>query len=316
MRIYFASDLHGSDKCWLKFLAAAKFYEADAIIVGGDLTGKFIVPFVRLPNGEVEVNFLGKTRRLRKEKDIERFRTQIGYSGSYAIDSTPEQYEQYQADPVRLDGLFKRVLLERLERWVELADARLRNQNVRCFVSGGNDDLFEVDDILSRSEVIEVPEGRIVDLWDGIEMFGLGYSNITPWNCPRDIPEEELATKIEALAREVKRMDRAIFDIHVPPYMSGLDSAPKLTENLEVVRSGGGEPALVPVGSTAVRDAILRCQPMLGLHGHIHESKGIHKLGRTTVINPGSEYAEGILRGVLIDIDAHKGLLNTYLVSG
>ncbi len=316
MRIYYTSDLHGSRKCWLKFLATPKYYEADVIIMGGDITGKFIVPIIHRPNGRVEATFMGIKRRLKKEKDIEKLKLQIANSGQYAVDMTPEEYEQYSEDPTRLDALFEKLLLERVEQWLELADERLRGQEVRCFVSAGNDDLFEVDEVLAKSEVIENHDGQIIDLGDGFEMFGLGYANMTPWNCPRDISEEELAVKIDELAGRISRMDRAIFDIHVPPYGTGIDEAPELTEDMQMVMSASGEPQMIPVGSTAVRDAILKCQPMLGLHGHIHESSGIRKLGSTTIVNPGSEYAEGILRGALIDVDAQEGLVNVNLVVG
>jgi Icc-related predicted phosphoesterase len=316
MRIYFTSDLHGSRKCWLKFLATPKYYEADVIIMGGDITGKFIVPIIHRPNGRVEATFMGIKRRLKKEKDIERLKLQIANSGQYAVDMTPEEYEQYSEDPTRLDALFEKLLLERVEQWLELADERLRGQDVRCFVSAGNDDLFEVDEVLAKSEVIENHDGKIIDLGDGFEMFGLGYANMTPWNCPRDISEEELAVKIDELASRIRSMDRAIFDIHVPPYGTGIDEAPELTEDMQMMMSASGEPQMIPVGSTAVRDAILKYQPMLGLHGHIHESSGIRKVGSTTLVNPGSEYAEGILRGALIDVDAQEGLVNVNLVVG
>lgn len=316
MRIYFTSDLHGSRKCWLKFLATPKYYEADVIIMGGDITGKFIVPIIHRPNGRVEATFMGIKRRLKKEKDIERLKLQIANSGQYAVDMTPEEYEQYSEDPTRLDALFEKLLLERVEQWLELADERLRGQDVRCFVSAGNDDLFEVDEVLAKSEVIENHDGQITDLGDGFEMFGLGYANMTPWNCPRDISEEELAVKIDELASRISSMDRAIFDIHVPPYGTGIDEAPELTEDMQMMMSASGEPQMIPVGSTAVRDAILKYQPMLGLHGHIHESSGIRKVGSTTLVNPGSEYAEGILRGALIDVDAQEGLVNVNLVVG
>jgi Icc-related predicted phosphoesterase len=316
MRIYFTSDLHGSRKCWLKFLATPKYYEADVIIMGGDITGKFIVPIIHRPNGRVEATFMGIKRRLKKEKDIERLKLQIANSGQYAVDMTPEEYEQYSEDPTRLDALFEKLLLERVEQWLELADERLRGQDVRCFVSAGNDDLFEVDEVLAKSEVIENHDGQIIDLGDGFEMFGLGYANMTPWNCPRDISEEELAVKIDELASRISSMDRAIFDIHVPPYGTGIDEAPELTEDMQMMMSASGEPQMIPVGSTAVRDAILKYQPMLGLHGHIHESSGIRKVGSTTLVNPGSEYAEGILRGALIDVDAQEGLVNVNLVVG
>lgn len=315
MRIYYSSDLHGSRKCWLKFLATPTYYGADVIIVGGDITGKFIVPILRMPNGTVEATFMGIKRKLRNNQEIDKLKEHIANAGQYAAEMTPDEHERYARDPSLLDGLFRRLLYARVEEWVELADQRLKGQNVRCFVSAGNDDFFEVDEALGNSETIEEHDGRVVDL-GGFEMFGLGCANITPWKCPRDIPEEELKARIDTLASRVSRMDRAIFDIHVPPYGTGIDQAPQLTEDLHIVLDGTGAPVMVPTGSTAVREAILQYLPMLGLHGHIHESSGIRQLGRTTLVNPGSEYAEGILRGALIDLDPREGLVSANLVVG
>jgi len=316
MRIYYTSDLHGSEKCWRKFLAAPKYYQADVVIIGGDITGKFIVPIIHLPNGRAEATFMGVKRKLNKEKDIEYLKEQIANTGQYAIDVTPEEFAAYQEDHSMLEKLFEKLLTERVARWVQMADERFKDQAVRCFISAGNDDLFEVDGMLAQSRSIEMHDGRLIDLGEGFEMFGLSYSNMTPWNCPRDISEQELAEKIEALASQVKDPKRAIFDIHVPPYGTGIDEAPELTTELRMVLDGTGTPKMIPVGSTAVREAILKYQPMLGLHGHIHESAGIRKLGETTIVNPGSEYAEGILRGALIEINARQGLVNVNLVTG
>jgi Icc-related predicted phosphoesterase len=229
---------------------------------------------------------------------------------------TPEEYEQFKQDPSLLDELFQRILLERVEQWMIMADEKFRDQDVRCFISAGNDDLFEVDGILAKSEVVENHDGKVIDIGDGFELLGLGYSNMTPWNCPRDISEEELAEKIENVASNIKNMGRAIFDLHVPPFDTGIDEAPELTEDMQMVLDPVGQPNMVPVGSTAVREAILKYQPMLGLHGHIHESSGIRKLGNTTLVNPGSEYAEGVLRGALIEVDPEEGLVNVNLVTG
>jgi Icc-related predicted phosphoesterase len=316
MRIYYTTDLHGSDKCWRKFMVTPKYYNADVIIVGGDITGKFIVPVIKQPNGRYESTFLGIKRKMKKEKDVEKLKQQIANTGQYAVDMTPEEYEQFKEDPSLLDELFQRILLERVEQWLDMAEEKLRGQDVRCFVSAGNDDLFEVDEILAKSEVVENHDGKVIDLGDGFELLGLGYSNMTPWNCPRDISEEELAEKIENVASNIKNMERAIFDLHVPPFDTGIDEAPELTEDMQMVLDPVGEPNMVPVGSTAVREAILKYQPMLGLHGHIHESSGIRKLGNTTLVNPGSEYAEGVLRGALIEVDPEEGLVNVNLVTG
>lgn len=314
-RVYFASDIHGSDKCWLKFLSAAKYYEADVLMIGGDITGKFIVPIFKNADGSATAEFLGVKRTVDTPKALEKLKTQIANAGQYWIEVTPEEYAFYQVDQTRIDALFKRVVLERVEQWVEIADRRLKGSGVRCLVSGANDDYFEVDDYLRKSEAIEVPEGRVIDL-KGFEMLSVGYANPTPWNCPRDISEEELGQRIDDLAGSVKEMDHAIFNLHVPPYGCGLDDAPKLDKNLRVVASGSGAPEMVPVGSTAVRDAILKYEPLLGLHGHIHESRGSRRLGATTIVNPGSEYAEGILTGAIVDLTDDKRLSKVRLVSG
>jgi uncharacterized protein len=314
MRIYFTSDLHGSEKCWKKLLATPNFYSVDVIIVGGDITGKFIIPIIKQSNGSYEATFLGRLNRL-KEADLTNFITQINNSGYYPFITDKEEYELYKNSPYRVEELFHKMLLERVEHWIELADARLAGQKVQLYIQGGNDDMFEVDNLLAKSKVMHMPEGNLVDV-DGFEMISLGYANITPWNCTRDIPEEALSEKINALAGQIKTMGRAIFNIHVPPYDSGIDLAPKLTEDLKVVVGSNGEPVMLPVGSTAVRDAILKYQPMLALHGHIHESKGYNKMGKTTIVNPGSEYGEGILRGAIIELDSKKGITRINLVSG
>src|ERR1700760_1547096 len=70
-----------------------------------------------------------------------------------------------------------------------------------------------------------------------------------------------------------------------------------------------------PVGSTAVRKIIEHYQPLLAVHGHIHESGGERRIGDTLCINPGSEANHGILRGYLIDI-GKKGVELAQRVEG
>jgi len=316
MRIYYTSDLHGSDKCWKKFMVTPKHYQADVIIIGGDITGKFIVPIIRLPKGRVEATFMGRKRKYKKEKDVDVLKQQIADTGQYWIDVSQEEYQEYTENPSQLDSIFDKLITERVAQWVAMADERLKDQKVRCLISAGNDDAYSVDKFLEESEAIEVHDGRIIDLGEGFEIFGLSNSNMTPWDCPRDISEEELADKIEKLASQIKNTDRAIFDIHVPPYGTGIDEAPQLTEDMSMVLDSTGTPNMIPVGSTAVKEALLKYQPMLGLHGHIHESAGIRTLGETTIVNPGSEYAEGLLRGAVIDLDPQEGLVNVNLVTG
>jgi uncharacterized protein len=315
VRIYFCSDIHASRKCWKKFLNAWKFYDADHIIVGGDITGKFVVPIINQRRGCYKATFMGVERRIENDNDLQILQTRIADAGQYHFLTTPDEYAEYEGNQAKIDQLFRRLVVERVEEWMGEADAKLRQTGVRCFVSGANDDFFEVDDAIATSEVIEDPNGKVIELEGGFELLGMGYGNPTPWACPRDIPEEDLAVRINTVAARVRNMDRAIFSLHVPPLGSGLDLAPKLDDYLRP-RVGSAGLEMIPVGSSATRDAIVRYQPMLGLHGHIHESKGIKKLAGVTIANPGSEYGEGILDGLLVDIDPKSGLRRVELVTG
>lgn len=315
MRIYFCSDIHASRKCWKKFLASAQYYGADVIVVGGDITGKFVVPIVRQAGGHSTAKFLGVTRRIETADEMAIMKVRIADSGQYACEMTPEEQTWYAEDQSRVDALFHRLVLERVEEWMADADAKLRGTGVRCMVSGANDDFLEVDDALRSSDVIEDPNGQVIDLDHGYQILGMGYGNPTPWPCPRDIPEDQLAARIDEVAAKAADPGKTIFSLHVPPLGTGLDLAPRLDDELRMVMTAGG-PEMIPVGSTATRDAISKYRPLIGLHGHIHESKGIKKLDGVPITNPGSEYGEGILDGVLVDIHPKKGLHGIQLVTG
>ena len=137
-------------------------------------------------------------------------------------------------------------------------------------------------------------------------MISCGWSNRTPWHTPREMDEDDLERRIEKMAAEVTRPERAVFNLHVPPARTAIDLAPALDDSLKPVVKGGAV-VMESVGSEAVRRVLERHQPMLGLHGHIHESRGAVRLGRTLSINPGSEYGDGILRGALIELDGRQG---------
>lgn len=314
MRIYFCSDVHASRKCWKKFLNAGKFYGADHLIIGGDITGKFVVPIVENGKDAYTATFMGIERKV-PTAELDAFRTRVADTGQYAFVTTPDEFAEYEGDQPRIDALFRRLVTERAQEWMREADEKLSGSGVRCFVSGANDDFFEIDDVIAASEVVEDPNGTVIELDGGFELLGMGYGNPTPWACPRDIPEEDLAERIDKVAATVRDMDRAIFSLHVPPLGSGLDLAPKLDDYLRP-RVGGAGLEMIPVGSTATRDAITKYRPMIGLHGHIHESKGIKKLGGVTIANPGSEYGEGVLDGLLVDVDQKKGITRVELVTG
>jgi hypothetical protein len=199
-----------------------------------------------------------------------------------------------------------------LDRWLDMADGKLRGGEIPCILNGGNDDIFDIDPILESSPCVTFAEGKALDL-GGFYMVSMGWTNPTPWDTHREAPEDQLAAKIDAVASQAPDLGRTIFNFHAPPFGTGLDEAPALDQNLRPTHGGA---VMKPVGSTAVRDAIMRYQPPLSVHGHIHESRGVAKVGRTLAMNPGSSYSDGVLQGALIDINQKNGKVKYVLVNG
>ena len=309
-KIFFATDLHGSEVCWKKFLNAARFYGADVLICGGDMTGKAIVPIVS-ENGHFTVALGGEQQTVPADQVAEVEAT-IRRKGYYPLQMSLERLQELDQNPDKRAECFKEVMLEGVDRWMKMAAEKLRGSGIRCFVCPGNDDEMEVDEVVRGAELVELGEGRVVEI-DGYSMISTGWSNPTPWKTHREDSEEQLAARIEKMAAQVPDRSRAIFNLHCPPYQSGLDEAPAIDADLRLLHGGR---ALRPVGSTAVRAAIEKHQPLLSLHGHIHESKGAIKIGKTLSINPGSAYEEGMLMGAIIQLDPKKGIKSYQLVNG
>jgi Icc-related predicted phosphoesterase len=303
--ILFVTDLHGSTVCLKKALNGAKMYKANALIIGGDVTGKFVVPVIKGPNG-FSAEFQGTKYAAKTEDELQRVYKIMADSGQYPYVTTDEEFEAARVSKEKTEAIFTKLVIDRLKEWLNLVEERMKNTGISVFVTGGNDDFYTISEILSNSEAVINPEDRVVEV-GGHEMISSGYSNITPWKCPRDIPEEELARKLEEMASEVKDTKKSIFNLHVPPYDTPIDLAPELDETLRPKMSGAeGGFKMTHVGSTAVRGVIEKYQPLVGLHGHIHESRAAVKIGTTTCLNPGSEYGEGILRGVLLSLSPDK----------
>jgi uncharacterized protein len=313
MRLFFATDVHGSETCWRKFLNSGKHYDADVIVLGGDMTGKALVPIVHDGGERWHATLLENRHDLNGEEDVVKFEQAVSRRGYYPFRTTPEEVHELSKDEARANELFHELMLKRVEEWIALADERIGGTGLRCFVCPGNDDQFEVDEIIGQARHVEACEGRVCDL-GGFEMASTGWANRTPWNTYREEDEADLAARIETVVADVTTPpERTIFSFHCPPYGSGLDEAPKLTEDMRLEHAGR---APVPAGSTAVREAIERHQPALSLHGHIHEGRGNARIGRTLCINPGSSYEQGELLGAVVDIDGGKKVKRFVLTSG
>jgi uncharacterized protein len=303
VRIYLASDFHAGEKAWRKFLNAIKLnvYKADVALVAGDLTGKAIVPIVR--NGAAyEAELFGVRRRAGSDEELATLQRDIADVGYYSFVSTAEEAERLVGDAEARDRLLHELMNERIAEWMDLADERLGQGQVPLYLIPGNDDDVTIDPILSRDGAFaQNVDGRVVDIPGDLQLLASGWSNITPWNTPREEPEDALEARLETLAGEVRDPRRAVFMIHVPPHDSGLDTAPILDQNLRPTISAG-DVLRGPVGSHAVRRIIERFEPLLGVHGHIHEAGGERRIGATLCVNPGSEANHGILRGYLVDV--------------
>jgi Icc-related predicted phosphoesterase len=309
MKIFFATDIHGSEVCWRKFLNAAEFYKADLVVLGGDITGKVMVPVVS--HGTYwQVTVSGQTHQLDSLQEVEEIERQIRNRGYYPTRIAPDELAALKEEDGSIDRRFTSEMVATLDRWLDMAESKLRGGEVPCIVNGGNDDTFEIDGVVEASSSVTFAEGKVLDL-DGFSLASMGFTNPTPWDTFREAPEEDLARRIEAVVSHVPDMGRAIFNFHAPPYGSGLDEAPALDENMRPIHGGA---VMKPVGSTAVREAILRHQPMLSIHGHIHESRGVRKLGRTLAINPGSVYGDGVLQGAVLELNAKKGKVARYIL--
>jgi len=309
--LFFATDIHGSETCFRKFLNAGLAYKAEVLIMGGDMTGKMLVPLVAQAGGKYGFKWLGASYSL-SAGELPEYEKQMRMSGCYPFRTTPDEKEALEQDPQKVKRLFASVMRATVVDWLALAEQRLAKSGVECYITPGNDDVMEIDEAFSTSRYVKNPEGQYLMVKGEYEMIASGYSNRTPWNSPREKDEEALLASIQGMAEKLANPHKAIFNFHCPPFDSGLDTAPKIDKTFKPVTGITGV-EMSAVGSTAVAQAIQEYQPLLGLHGHVHESRAAIKIGKTLCVNPGSEYSEGILRGCLLWLD--NGKVRDYMLT-
>jgi len=308
--LFYATDVHGSDICWKKFINAGKFYGADILILGGDMTGKAIVPIIHQGGDTYKSVLLEQESLLHGEDRVREMEKHIKSRGYYPYRTTSDEIAELNANPGRVDEIFQQQVLQTAAQWLAYADEKLAGSGIRCFVSPGNDDMFELDDLIRTSKQVELVEGQVIELDAHHEMISSGWSNITPWHTYREEEEDKLRARLDAMVGRLRDPRNSVFNLHVPPYGSTLDDVPELTADL-TPKLGGR--SLVPAGSHAVRDVIKQYEPLLGLHGHIHEGKGAIRVGKTLCINPGSMYEQGRLLGAVVTLERNK--LKSYMLT-
>ena len=315
-RILYASDFHGSEAFFRKFLSAATQYEADILVTGGDLTGKAMIPIIHQGGGRYAGHLFGRQELPATPEELQQLKQTISNVGFYPIVLEPDEAAELEADSARMGQRFEQEMCTRIRQWLELYAEKIAPQGKTLYFLPGNDDLFSIDEVIAEFEDANVrnPDRRCYWVDEDHELVGLSYANMTPWRCSRDIEEQQLAGHLEEIVAMLEHPERAVMVLHVPPYDSGLDVCPELDENLEIVHRGG-QILTKPVGSSAVREMLERVQPLLSLHGHIHEAPGHTRIGRTLAINAGSEYAEGILKAAIINLERER-VKGHVLISG
>jgi len=304
-RIFFVSDIHGSDRLFLKFVNAGKVYKANILLLGGDITGKTVTPV--LNDGDSwRAEYVGTKQEAHTGEQLDELERRIRDIGSYPYRTTSTEWETLRQNGQKMDEIFTELMTSSVKRWTQIAEERLKPIDVKIIINVGNDDLPIVGDILKQSDYVIYPNEQVVSLDDKHEMPSVGNSNKTPWDCPGDISEEELLSKLEKTTEKLSHPENSLFNFHCPPYDTQIDLAPRLDSALKPVLTPGGEPEMAHVGSTSVRQVIEKFQPLAGLHVHIHEARGFSQVGKTICFNPGSEYTTGVLRGLVINLSDKK----------
>jgi len=304
-RVLYASDFHGSEAFFRKFLAAALQYKAQALIVGGDVTGKAMLPIVHKGGGRYEGFLFNRREQPSSPAELEKLKQTISNVGFYPLVLEQDEADALEADRAKMSALFENAMCDRVRQWLTLADEKLTPHGIKLYFMPGNDDLLSIDTAIAEFPSIANPDRKRFWIDDDHELVGLSNANMTPWRCARDIEEDELEARLEQVAALLERPTTALMALHVPPFDSGIDMCPELDENLKIV-ARGGQVMMKSVGSPAVRRLIERVQPMVTLHGHIHEAPGHTRIGRTLCINPGSEYAEGIMKAAILNLERDK----------
>jgi len=315
-RLYTCSDIHASERAWRKLINSirANVYKVDAVLIAGDLTGKALVPIVEEPAGTWTASLLGARRTARTEAELVEVERSIADVGYYGVRVSAADHAAMEKDPSLVTRHFHEQIGRRVRDWMALAAERLDGSKIPVYLMPGNDDDFEIDPILAESTYAQNVNEQVIDLTPWHQLVSMGWSSPTPWSTPRELPEEEFLDRLSGLMQGVRDTRKTVMMTHVPPYDSGLDTAPLLSPDLRPTVSAG-DLLRGPVGSTGVRRAIETFKPMLGVHGHIHESGGERRVGDTLCVNAGSEANHGVLRGYLIDLTA-DGVERTLRVEG
>src|ERR1044072_5562822 len=188
--VFFSSDIHGSERCWLKFVNAAKVYGATTLIMGGDLSGKAILPIVRRDRDHYQTTFMGQITNF-QARDLPDAERRARFNGLYPYICESSELARLTEDSGYVGQVFRSVISEQLARWLAIARERLEPEGVECYVMPGNDDEFFIDEVLANDPYVVNPDMKIVRV-GRYQMLSCSWTPTTPWDSPRECTEEAL----------------------------------------------------------------------------------------------------------------------------
>src|SRR5687768_7842306 len=156
-RLFFATDIHGSERTYRKFINAGKFYDVNVIVMGGDIQGKLMIPIIKETNGHYRATLQGTVQKIASDTELKQLQDRIGLLGFYSQIMEEDEYKSLANHPDEVDKLFHHLAKERLASWVELAETRLKGTGIKCFVTGGNDDDPEVLEAIKEGGECFIP---------------------------------------------------------------------------------------------------------------------------------------------------------------
>ena len=311
--LYYASDIHGSDVLWRKFINAGKYYDAQVLVMGGDITGKAVVPVVDTGSGYRVQEVTGG--QLLDEDALPAVEKRVRDMGFYPYRLREDELEAIYADEAAVDEVFAKVMRDSLAAWLQLAETRLAGTGTRLYVMIGNDDDVTLREVLAASKVAVDPEDQVVEIGEGFTMYSCGWTNRTPWNTPREMPEDEFEVHLEGHLVGLERPERAVFNFHCPPYGTGLDRAPLLDDTLKpIVRAGAVEIDLRGLHGGAPRHRAPPARPGPA-RPHPRIARCRAKLGKTLLHQHGQRVRRGRTARGLVTLDAKKGVSRHTLAS-
>jgi hypothetical protein len=151
VRLFYATDLHGSERTYRKFVNAAKFYKVDHLVMGGDIMGKFLIPIIDEGDGHFRVTLQDELRHFDGGSAAHQPKANIETLGFYHVTVTEDELREMHSDQSLVDAAFEREAHARLERWIALADERLAGTDIMCYITGGNDDPQDLLDVLEHA---------------------------------------------------------------------------------------------------------------------------------------------------------------------